>query len=169
MIIAATKRTRLREMTSDDAGFICALLNDASFLRFIGDRHVRTPEDALHFIEARYRQSYVDHGYGLYVIESADDGAPLGICGFVRRAALAHADLGCALLPPYEAKGYAHEAAAAVLRYGRDVLGLTRVLAIAQHDNARSHALLLRLGFARNGSVTMPGEAIPLALFVHEA
>ena len=169
MIVTETARTRLRELTVDDAVFICALLNEPSFLRFIGDRNVRTPEDAAQFIETRYRQSYVEHGYGLYVIESRDGAAQLGICGFVRRATLAYADLGFALLAPYEGKGFAHEAAAAVLTYGRDVLGLRRVLAIAHQDNARSHALLLRIGFTRDGVITMPGEGTPLALFAHEA
>ncbi len=168
MIVTETARTRLREITVDDAPFICALLNEPSFLRYIGDRSVRTPDDAAQFIESRYRQSYVDHGYGLYVIESREDATPFGICGFVRRAALPHADLGFALLSPYEGQGYASEAAAAVLTHGRDVLGLTRVLAIAQADNSRSHALLLRIGFARDGVITMPGEDVPLALFSHE-
>ena len=168
MIVTETARTRLRELTVDDAVFICALLNQPSFLRFIGDRNVRTPEEAAHFIATRYRQSYVDHGYGLYVIELRDDGTPLGICGFVRRPALPHADLGFALLTSYEGNGYAQEAASAVLTYGRDILGLTHVLAIAQEDNARSHALLLRIGFTRHGLITMPGDDIPLALFTHD-
>lgn len=169
MIITETARTRLRELTVNDAPFIRALLNEPAFLRFIGDRSVRTHDEASHFIETRYRQSYVDHGYGLYVIELREDGTAVGICGFVRRAALTHADLGFALLSPYEGHGYASEAAAAVLTHGRNVLGLTRVLAIAQQDNARSHAVLLRIGFTRDGVITMPGEDVPLALFSHEA
>jgi RimJ/RimL family protein N-acetyltransferase len=169
MIVAETARTRLRELTVGDAAFVCALLNEPSFLRFIGDRNVRTTDDAARFIETRYRQSYVDNGYGLYAIESRADDRPLGLCGFVRRPSLLHADLGFALLSPYEGMGYAHEAAAAVLAYGREVLGLSRVLAIAQGDNSRSHTLLLKLGFVRDGTVTMPGDATPLALFVHDA
>lgn len=169
MIVAETVRTTLRELTVDDAVFICALLNEPSFLRFIGDRNVRTPEDAATFIETRYRQSYVDHGYGLYVIESREHGTPLGICGFVRRATLPHADLGFALLSSYEGRGFASEAAAAALTYGRDVLRLTRVLAIAQEDNLRSHALLLRIGFDRHGVIMMPGDDSPLALFSRDA
>ena len=169
MTVVETVRTRLRELSVDDSAFICALLNEPSFLRFIGDRNVRTTDDAAHFIETRYRQSYVDHGYGLYVIESRADGAPVGLCGFVRRPTLSHADLGFALLAPHEGKGYAYEAAMATLAYGHDVLGLARVLAIAQEDNARSHALLLRLGFLRDGTVAMPGDPAPLALFVRDA
>ncbi len=169
MIVAETVRTRLRELSVADAAFICSLLNEPSFLRFIGDRNVRTIDDAAHFIETRYRQSYVDHGYGLYVIESRADGTPRGLCGFVRRPTLSSADLGFALLSPHEGQGYAYEAAMATLSYGRDVLGLTRVLAIAQEDNARSHALLLRLGFERDGSVVMPGDAAPLALFARDS
>ena len=154
-------------MTIDDARFICALLNQPSFLQYIGDRGVRTAEDAEGFIETRYRQSYRDNGYGLYVVEARDSATPVGICGFVRRAVLPHPDLGFALLPSHEGLGLAFEAAAATLDFGRHTLGLTRILAVVQADNVRSCALLERLGFRRDGELTLvPGEP-PVHLFAH--
>jgi [ribosomal protein S5]-alanine N-acetyltransferase len=155
-------------MTIADAEFICDLLNQPSFLRYVGDRHVRTPEDAATFIETRYRQSYREHGYGLYVVETRNTSQPMGICGFVRRETLPDADMGFAFLPQFEGQGYAYEAAAATLQFGRLALGLARVLAIAQLDNTRSHALLIRLGFHADGAVLMPGETEPVSLYVHD-
>lgn len=151
-----------------DAEFICDLLNQPSFLKYIGDRDVRTPDEAAAFIETRYRQSYRDHGYGLYLVEQRDTAVPIGICGFVRRDALPDADMGFAFLPQFEGHGYAYEAAAATLAYAGVTLGLTRILAIAQPDNRRSHTLLRRLGFDESGDVLLPGDTVALRLFVRE-
>lgn len=163
--VSTTPRLVLRELTVEDAAFIADLLNQPSFLRFIGDRQVRSDDDAAAFIEGRYRQSYRDHGFGLYVVADRATAIPMGICGFVRRDTLPSPDIGFAFLPQFEGAGFAREAAQAVLQHGRDVLGLTRVLAIATRDNHRSHRLLTRLGFQRDGEVTMPGETVPVAMF----
>jgi [ribosomal protein S5]-alanine N-acetyltransferase len=154
--ILTTQRTQLRELAVGDAEFIRALLNDAAFLRFIGDRQVRTVEDAATFIESRYRQSYRDHRYGLWAVVPTATGEPVGICGFVRREGLEHPDIGFAFLQQFTGQGYASEAAAGTLAYGRDTLGLTRVLAIVQRDNERSIRLLTSLGFVFARSVTLP-------------
>ena len=167
-MLIETPRTRLREMTIADEAFICALLNQPSFLRYIGDRHVRSVDDAATFIETRYRQSYRDHGYGLYVVELRETSEPIGICGFVRRDTLQDADMGFAFLTQFEGRGYAYESAAAALEYAGVTFGLTRVLAIAQPDNVRSHTLLQRLGFSANGDVLLPGDSVALSLFVRE-
>ncbi len=165
MTLISTKRTVLREMTVEDAPFILNLLNQPSFVRYIGDRQVRTVDDAATFIDTKYRQSYRDHGYGLYVVSHRDSAAPMGMCGFVRRAGLPCADIGFAFLPQFEGSGYAFEAAAAVLEFGRTTLQLPRVLAIAQQDNVRSHQLLTRLGFERTSLMTMPGDVTPVVVF----
>jgi [ribosomal protein S5]-alanine N-acetyltransferase len=165
MPLIVTTRTQLRELRADDAAFICELLNDPSFLRFIGDRQVRTVSDAAAFIDTRYRKSYADHGYGLWAVVLPTSDAPLGICGFVRREGLDHPDIGFAFLPQFTGQGYAAEAVAATLNYGREVLGMTRVLAIVQRDNERSIRLLTSLGFAFERSVTLPSapdEALEL-------
>ncbi|MDZ7630192.1 MAG: GNAT family N-acetyltransferase [Gemmatimonadaceae bacterium] len=163
--IVTTPRTHIRELTADDAPFIRDLLNQPSFLRFIGDRQVRTADDAAAFIETRYRQSYRKHGYGLYVVETLTTPQSMGLCGFVRRAPLPHADLGFAFLPQFEGQGYAHEAALAMLEVGRHRFGLTDVLAIVQDQNQRSRALLDRLGFHFAETRTMPGDTTPVMVF----
>lgn len=165
-MITSSARTVLREMTVEDASFIRDLLNQPSFLRYIGDRQVRTSDDANRIIEERYRQSYREHGYGLWVVQRAEDGAPIGICGFVRRDVLPHPDLGFALLPEFEGHGLACEAAEASLAYARSALGFSHVLAIATRDNTRSLQLLQRLGFRADGEVTMPGDEVPLARLI---
>src|SRR5437868_3605288 len=94
VVILETERLVVREMTEDDADFVFALLNSPGFLKYIGDRGLRSVDDARTFIETRYRQSYRDNGYGLYTVELRSDATPIGICGFVRRDTLPGPDLG---------------------------------------------------------------------------
>lgn len=142
-----THRLRLRRLCAGDAAFMCTLLNDAAFLRHIGDRGVRTAEDAVRYILAGPVASYARFGYGLYLVELRDGDEPIGICGPLRRDTLPDADLGFALLPAFRAQGYAREAAEAVLVHARDTLALRRLLAITSQDNEPSIRLLLKLGF----------------------
>lgn len=164
MTIVETDRLVLRELDSaSDAESIFELLNTPKFLKFIGDRGVRSVEQAREFIDDRYRASYREHGYGLYAVERRSGGSAVGICGFVKRDHLEQADIGFAFLPEFERRGYGFESAEAALRYGRDSLGFERVLAITSQDNVVSGKLLSKLGFAFNRIVATPdGEELNL-------
>jgi [ribosomal protein S5]-alanine N-acetyltransferase len=92
----------------------------------------------------------------------------MGICGFVKRETLPDADMGFAFLPQFEGQGYACEAATAMLNVAHSAFGLRRVLAIALPTNARSHALLTRLGFTVQQDVLLEGETDAVTLFARE-
>ncbi len=146
--ILETDRLLLREVDpATDAEFMLELLNTPKFIKYIGDRCVRTVETSRGFIETRYRQSYLENGYGLYAVDLKETCTPIGICGFVKRETLPGPDLGFAFLPEFERKGYGFESAAAVIEYGRNIFGFTRVLAITSKDNDVSGRLLEKLGF----------------------
>lgn len=167
MKILETERLILREITVDDAAFALDLLNQPSFIKYIGDRGVRDLDQSRDFIENRYRKSYRDHGYGLYVVESKNVGVPIGFCGFVRRIELPAPDIGFAFLPQYERKGYGFESAGAILRYGVEKLNFEVVLAITSQDNESSGKLLEKLGFNYYRLISMPnGEVLKLFRFV---
>ena len=165
MKILETERLILREVDKDDDAFMLDLLNQPSFIKYIGDRNVRNLEQSRDFIENRYRASYRDNGFGLYAVELKENQTPIGICGFVRRDTLPDADIGFAFLPQFERKGYAFESAAAIMDYGRKVLGLKRVLAITSVDNESSGKLLGRLGFKFDGIVTLGNDTEEIKLF----
>jgi len=160
--ILETERLTLREVMDDDAGFVLDLLNQPSFKKFIGDRGVRTVEQAREYIETRFTNSYRDNGFGLYLINMRADETPIGLCGFVRRDALTDPDVGFALLPQYEKNGYAYESAVAIMQYGRETLGLPRVLAITTVDNDRSGKLLKKIGFAFDREIEIGDEVLRL-------
>ena len=165
MKILETERLILREIVETDAEFILDLLNQPSFIKYIGDRNVRTAEQAREVIEKRYRQSYLEHGFGFYTVELKENDAPIGFCGFVKRDFLPDVDFGFAFLPQYEGKGYAFESAHALMKYGRDVLGLNRLLAITTPDNERSGRLLAKLGFKFESLIETPNHNEELKLF----
>jgi RimJ/RimL family protein N-acetyltransferase len=162
--VAQTERLLLRWLTPGDAGFIRELVNEPSWIEYIGDKGVRTTEDAARYIEDGPRAMYQRHGYGLYLVASKEPGKPIGICGLIKRETLDDVDIGFAFLPRYWGQGYAFEAATAIMSYGRQVLGLSRLVAILSPNNERSRKLLRALGFAFERVVSMPagGEEVLL-------
>jgi len=166
--ILETERTILRELTTDDAEFILDLLNQPSFIRYIGDRNVRTTDEARGYIETRFTESYKKFGFGLWAVELKETSQPIGICGFVKRDSLPDADIGFAFLPQFERKGYAYESAYAVMKYGTDALNLKRVLAITSQDNESSVRLLEKINFKFERLIKLPPEQEELKLFSSE-
>jgi RimJ/RimL family protein N-acetyltransferase len=150
---------------TDDAESILQLVNEPSWLRFIGDKGVRTIEDAEKYILLGPTEMYSRLGFGLYLVELNEDSAPIGICGLIKRDSLADVDIGFAFLPKYWSKGYAYEAASAVMRYGQEVLGLKRVVAITSVGNDSSIKLLEKLGFRFERMVNLSGNSGEVKLF----
>jgi RimJ/RimL family protein N-acetyltransferase len=152
----------MREIAERDAEFILDLLNQPSFIQFIGDRGVRGVEQARDYIATRFTESYRVNGFGLYLMAKRSDAVPVGICGLVKRDTLPEPDIGFALLPQFEGLGYAFEAASATLEFGRDKLGIKRVLAITTTDNARSARLLEKIGLLFERDITVGDETLRL-------
>ena len=164
-VVFTTERLRLRRFTYHDAAFLVTLLNDADFLQYIGDRGVRTDDDARAYLDAGPFASYAQHGFGLWCCERRDTGEAIGICGLLRRDTLPHADVGYALLPAARGFGYAREAVAGVLRHAREALRLPLVVAIVSPHNPRSMQVLESLGFERVEMVVAAPGAEPVWLF----
>jgi RimJ/RimL family protein N-acetyltransferase len=146
VIVRETERLVLRRLVAEDAAFIRELVNEPAWLRFIGDRGLRTLEDARHYIAAGPQAMYARFGFGLYLVALKDSVTPVGICGLLKRDTLDDVDIGFALLERHGGRGYAREAAEAAVAHARDDLGLKRLVAIASPENERSLRLLEKLG-----------------------
>jgi RimJ/RimL family protein N-acetyltransferase len=164
-----TGRLTLRRMDLGDAGFILGLLNEPSFLLHIGDKGVRTEDDARRYIEDGPLASYARFGFGMWLVETKDSGAPIGICGLLKRDWLEDVDLGFALRPPNWGHGYAFEAASAVLAHARGALRLRRIVAVTALDNDPSIQLLEKLGFRLERVARFTEGGKELRLFASEA
>jgi RimJ/RimL family protein N-acetyltransferase len=145
--VLETPQLRLWVLQLDDAAFIVELLNTEGWLRFIGDRGVRTLDDACGYLQRGPLAMQAQHGFSLYRVERRSGGSSIGLCGLIRREGLSDVDLGFAMLPRFAGQGLAHEASAAVLVHARQALGLARVVAIVAPENAASIGLLRKLGF----------------------
>lgn len=165
MTILETERLLLRELTTDDARFIFELLNEPSFIRNIGDRNIRTLDDACAYILNGPVKSYEKNGFGLYRIVLKETNESIGMCGLIRRENLEDVDIGYALLPRYWSKGYAVEAARATKAYAKDVVGLQRIVAIVDPTNEASMRVVEKLGFRYEKMVRLSADDIDLKLF----
>ena len=167
MQVLETDRLILRLLNEDDAPFIFRLVNEPSWLRFIGDKGVRSLEDACAYLRNGPLDMYARHGFGLYLVMRKDDAAPLGMCGLIKREALPDVDIGFAFVPEAWGRGYALESAAAVLAKGRDDFGLKRIVAITSLDNASSIRVLEKIGLSFERVIELtPGD--PVRLFARE-
>lgn len=162
-MVFETERLILRKLQASDNAFIHELMNDAGYLRFIGDRGIRTPADAQRYILEGPVASYQTHGFGLYAVQLKTDDTLIGICGLIKRDTLPDVDVGYAFLPAFRGQGYAREAASGSLNYGWHTLGLTRILAITSPDNVRSIRLLEKLGLTLQEEISYGDE--PSLLF----
>ena len=160
MLILETDRLRLRWFTDSDtdADFLRALLNDPGWLANIGERNVRTRRQARAWIETRHTAVYGRLGFGFWAVERKSDGALMGMCGLIKRDTLMEVDVGYALMPAFRGRGYAHEAAAACVRYAQEVLGLPEVWGITGPDNAPSAGVLQRIGLKDAGITRLVGN-----------
>jgi RimJ/RimL family protein N-acetyltransferase len=169
VIILETERMILETLTSGDAPFILELLNDPAFVNQIGDRGVRTLEDATHYLVRGPIQSYALNGFAMYRVnlKTTDDtpGETIGMCGLVTREGLHDVDVGFAFLPKFWGMGYATESAQAVLEYARVRIGLKRIVGITSPENHASIRVLEKIGMKYEGLVTLPREGTQVKLF----
>lgn len=154
--VLETARLRVRQLNLGDAPFILELLNDPLFLRFVGDKGVRTVEAARGYLEQGPLASYAKHGFGLWHVALKSSGEAIGMCGLIKRDVLEDVDVGFAYLPQFSGQGYATEAAAAALRHGYTQLGLKRIVAITAPDNVASQNVLKKIGLRHTQTIRLP-------------
>jgi RimJ/RimL family protein N-acetyltransferase len=167
--VLKTERLVLRRLAPGDAPFILRLLNEPSWLEFIGDRGVHTLADAERYIETGPVEMYRRLGFGLYQVRVSLSDEPIGMCGLLKRATLDDVDLGFAFLPEYWGNGYAREASAAVLSYARSKLGLSRIVAITTRNNGASRKLLEKIGFELERTVQLEAGDEEVLLYANAA
>ena len=169
MLVLETNRLRLRRLSLEDAEFMLGLLNEPAYLRFIGDKGVRSIDEARGYILRGPMASYEKFGFGLYLAELKDSGIPVGICGLLKRDSLPDVDIGFAFLPQFWSQGYALEAASTMMTYGRNGLGLDRIIAVVSPDNERSIKLLNKLGLRFERMARWPADGSEIKVYASEA
>ena len=164
-VILETERLRATRFTTNDCAFILQLLNTPGWLQFIGDRKVRTEEDAKTYLLNGPLKSYDENGFGLALITLKSTNKAIGMCGLIKRDTLQGVDIGFAFLPEFIGKGYAHEIAKGTLLYAKEVLHLPAVLAIVMAENKRSVNLLEKIGLQFRENIKLGDDAESLMLY----
>ncbi|MBB6371335.1 GNAT family N-acetyltransferase [Chryseobacterium shigense] len=153
-----TERLILRPMSVDDREFIFELYNSPSFIKYIGDRNIKTLSDAENYIRNRFMPQFEKLGFGNYLMLTKDKGEKIGGVGIFEREGLDVVDIGFSLLERFEGKGYAYEAAQKVKSIGMDEFGLKKISAITSKDNFSSQKLIKKLGLEFKKYVTIPDD-----------
>lgn len=165
MNVMSTDRLLINRITLDDAGFILKLMNDKDWIKNIGDRGIRTIEEAEEYIRTRFLKTYDEVGFGFYSLILKNTHQSIGIAGLVDREGIDHIDIGYGMLPEFRGKGYAFEATKAVYDYGYKDLKLDKIVAIVNPDNPGSIKLLSKLGLEFEKMIRLPDEEIDIMLF----
>lgn len=167
MPIAETQRLVISKFTVKDAPFFLELANSPTWIKYIGDRNLKTVEDAEEYIKSRPLKSYSDFGFGFYKLLLKEENLkPIGTCGLVKREELDDVDIGFAMLPDYEGKGFGFESSNAILELAKNKFKIKRISAITLPNNNKSIKLLEKLGLTFEKKVKPFEDDEELLLFV---
>ena len=168
MQVIQTARLNLRWLAESDAEFILDLVNQPSWLKFIGDRGVRNLDDARAYINNGPLAMIKQHGFGLYLTEIKSSRTPVGLCGLLKRETLNDVDIGFALHPDFWGQGYANEAALACVNYARNPLQLERIVAITLPANKASIRVLETIGMQYEKEISLADSDEVLQLYAKQ-
>jgi ribosomal-protein-alanine N-acetyltransferase len=164
-----TRRLIIEELEPDDAPFTLALLNDEAFIQNIGDRGIRTVEQARQYLLEGAIASYLKNGFGMFAVRLRETGETLGMCGLVKRPGLDNVDIGYGFLPAARGQGYALEATRRVLSWATQDLKIKRLVAIVSTGNMPSRSLLEKIGMQFESMIRLPGDEQEICLYTWNA
>ena len=165
MPVFQTDRLSLSAFTLADTSFIIQLTNTEGWLRNIGDRRTKTEAGAIAYLQKGPLKSYATTGYGLWKLSLKETGQDIGICGCFKRDIFDHPDIGYALLPAFEGKGYATEAAIGSRDFLFQHYAVENLIGISDPENISSIKILTKLGMTYRKDISMPNETEVLKLY----
>lgn len=163
--ILETERLILRQFTIDDTKFILELVNSQGWIANIGDRNIKTNEQAKVYLQNGPLKSYGTNGFGLWLVEVKSDKTPIGMCGIIKRDDIENPDIGFAFLPAFTGKGFAYEIANATMTFAISTLKLPAIFAITIPANKRSIKLLEKIGLRFSKTLDFANDNQELMLF----
>lgn len=166
-IIAETKRLVLAKVILKDAPFFLELLNTPHWIKYIGDRKIRTLSGTREYLRNGILKSYKEDGFGFYkILLKSEALKTIGICGLVNRNELEDVDIGFGFLPEYEGRGFGFESSIEILKLAQHQFRLKKVAAITSPINTNSIKLLEKIGMEYQKTVIPFEDGEELLLFV---
>ncbi|WP_433048049.1 GNAT family N-acetyltransferase [Dactylosporangium sp. CS-033363] len=148
-----TERLTLRPFAEDDYADLHLMTGDPEVVRYLY-AEVHSPDETRAALQRRIGQTELT-GEGQWLVlamQAEPEGEPRVVGQVVLRWASAvhrQGELGFTMSPAFQGRGYAREAAEAMLRVGFEQFGLHRIYAACDTRNAPSWGLLTRLGMRR--------------------
>jgi len=155
-----TARLSVRPLLYQDAEFLFELVNTPDWIKYIGQKNIHSVKEAQTYAE-KILQSPTAH----YWLVSTDNSNKAGILTLVKRNYLDTHDIGFAFLPAHFNKGFAFEAASALLKRLADTATMEKIYAVVMPDNTPSLKLLAKLDFAFLKSISV--DETNLLLYIH--
>ena len=153
-----TERLSLVPLEITEAEFIYQLVNTDAWLKFIGDRQVKSIKDAEAYIQKILDNPAIHY----WTVKLKDQETSIGNITLIKRDYLPHYDIGFAFLPEFGKKGYAYEAAVTVLQSILKEPAFSTVLATAAPKNLNSTQLLEKLGLTFDKEIEIDGKTLVL-------
>ena len=163
-----TERLILKPTDKEDGEFIFKIMNTPKYYKYIGDRNIRTLEDAENYITQKMMPQYEKMGFGNFTVTLKSDGSKIGFCGIYARPSLETPDIGFAFFEEYEGKGYAYEASSLLKQLAKDEFGLKKLSGITVEYNHSSRKLLEKLGLKFQKKFFMEGDPEELMYYETE-
>jgi [ribosomal protein S5]-alanine N-acetyltransferase len=160
-----TERLMLKPTSEEDAVFIFELLNTPNWVRYIGDRNVKSVEEAKVYITKKMQPQLERLGYSNYTVIRKIDNVKLGTCGLFDREGIEGIDIGFAFLPEFEHRGYAFEAANKIIQACIEEFKLSQLKAITTNENIASQKLLKKLRMRFKRIMQLPNIEADFLLF----
>jgi ribosomal-protein-alanine N-acetyltransferase len=160
-----TERIILKPTTKEDAPFILDLFNSPKWIEFIGDRNVKTVKDTEDYIENKMTPQIERLGYGNFTIIRKFDGQKIGACGLYDREGIDGIDIGFALLPSFEKKGYAFESVNKLKEVAFSHFQLKEISGITSKNNKASQDLLTKIGLDFEKNIKLPNDDDEILLY----
>lgn len=153
-----TERLILKPAALEDADFFLKLYNLPSFIKFIGDKNLRTKEDAEKYITNRFLPQIDKLGFGNYVVIHKELNEKIGAVGVFIREGIDVPDIGFSFFPDFEGKGYAYESAVNLMEIIKTEFGVEKLSAMTSDENISSQKLIERLGLQFKKYVIFPDD-----------
>lgn len=167
-MLISSNRLHLSEFSLKDASFFFELVNDPDWIKYIGDRNIKTISDSEDYLKDKIIPSYKQFGFGFYVVRLKESNLPIGMCGLIKRDWMSYVEIGYAFLNKHRSKGYAIEASIATKKYAKEEIGISKIAALTDVDNEKSGNLLNRLGLEFERLISYPGEQKKCKLYLEK-
>lgn len=167
-MLISSNRLHLSEFSLKDASFFFELVNDPDWIKYIGDRNIKTISDSESYLIDKIIPNYKQFGFGFYVVRLKESNLPIGMCGLIKRDWMSYVEIGYAFLNKHRGKGYAIEASIATKKYAKEEIGISKIAALTDVDNEKSGNLLNRLGLEFERLISYPGEQKKCKLYLEK-